>query len=187
MGLTSLQRGQGGVTVLELGRRAWKRGQWGTGSFLKSAGAQGEEERGKGGVRLGPRPRRERRGSVRARRLVGIVDRHGTDAVALGCSDSGGWHTPHGRGRHGAGVTDTRDQGEAGPGGSDRGVRERKKEREAGRQGGTNMQARAAQCWTARFKFELNRSKFKWIQFDFKFFQTFLDPNSTFLGSKNLK
>jgi hypothetical protein len=58
-------------------------------------------------------------GSVRARRSVGIVDWHGTDVVALGCSDSGGWHTPHGRGRHGAGVTDTRDQGEAGPGGSD--------------------------------------------------------------------
>jgi hypothetical protein len=59
----------------------------------------------------------------------------GIDAVALGCSDSGGWHTPHGRGRHGVGVTDTRDQGEAVPGGSDRGVKERKKEREAGWQG----------------------------------------------------
>jgi hypothetical protein len=52
---------------------------------------------------LGPRPRGERRGGggvgvgvgVGAR-WVSVMDWHGTDATALGCSDSGGRCTPHG-------------------------------------------------------------------------------------------
>jgi hypothetical protein len=54
--------------------------------------------------------------------------------------------------------------------------------------GGTSEKwAWVAQCRAAQFKLELNRSKFKRIQFYFKFLQTFLDLNRTFPCSKNLK
>jgi hypothetical protein len=56
--------------------------------LLKALGAQGGEGKKGGGV-------------CSVRGWVGDVGRHGMDAVALGCSDSGGWCMPHGRGGRG--------------------------------------------------------------------------------------
>jgi hypothetical protein len=61
-------------------------------------------------------------------------------------------------GRWSVGATDRMDRGEAGPGGQWPGCK-RERERDAGRQWGVDMLARAAQCRAARFKLDLNRFK----------------------------
>jgi hypothetical protein len=61
------------------------------------------------------------------------------------------------RGRRGANVTDRRDWGEKGPGGSGWGAREKER---TGQRWGTDMRARAS-----RFKLDLKqKSKFKWFK-----------------------
>jgi hypothetical protein len=88
--------------------------------------------------------------------------------IALGGAVSGGsmrsrWGRAHEqgraarRGRRGANVTDRRDWGEKGPGGSGWGAREKER---TGQRWGTNMRVRASQ-----FKLDLKqKSKFKWFK-----------------------
>jgi hypothetical protein len=54
-----------------------------------------QRDEGGGGVQLCSRPRGANGGGVQLGLRVG---QHGTDVVTLGCSDSGGRRTPHGRG-----------------------------------------------------------------------------------------
>jgi hypothetical protein len=65
----------------------------------------------------------------------------------------------------GLSVTDGQDRGETGPGGSDRGAREKEREREMGLQWDTGMWDRATQCRAACFKLDLKqKSGLKWFK-----------------------
>jgi hypothetical protein len=66
-------------------------------------------------------------------------------------------------------ATDGQDRGEAGPGGSGRGVRE-KGVSEAGHRRGTDTWARAA-----RFEPDLKKIQIQMVQKKFKLFQNFVD------------
>jgi hypothetical protein len=71
--------------------RVQKRGKRGAGGSVKPMSARGERLRERGGSSgRGHAEREGGRVGVGAR-WVGVVDRHDTNTVAPGCSDSGGW------------------------------------------------------------------------------------------------
>jgi hypothetical protein len=135
-------------------------------------GVRGGEGKGGGQLSAAWGQEKEQRGGGAG---FGDVGRHSTDTAVPGCSDSGGWRTPHGRGGHGcdrggrwgattrARVADRWGAMTRGPGGSGW-------VREAARRGAltcgprpqcravalANRRARAAWCWAA------------WIQTGFK-------------------
>jgi hypothetical protein len=80
---------------------------------------------------------------------------------AVGMSDAG----------EGVSMTDGRDRDEAGPGGSARGVRE-KRGSGTGCRWGTDMQARVTQCRAARFEPDLKQNPNSNGSNNFKLFQT---------------
>jgi hypothetical protein len=63
---------------------------------------------------LGAKPRGGANGAERGGSGFGDVDRHGTDATALGRSDSGGRCTPHGRATNRGGRRGASDMGAVG-------------------------------------------------------------------------
>jgi hypothetical protein len=102
-------------------------GRW----LLKALGARGGEGKRGGAARcrVGVGEGAERGGVG-----FGDVGRHGTDAAAPGCSDSGGQHMPHGHGGRGRDRGGRRGAMTQGPSGSGwvRGERERAGQRGVG-------------------------------------------------------
>jgi hypothetical protein len=132
----------------------------------------------------------KRRGGARQRGKGGGGGWRGQVCVEVGEGGEGGawcgdrWAQaallPHDQGRalgdvgDGVSTIDRRDWGEAGPGGNDRGVRE-KRESDTGHQWGANMRARAPQCRAALFKPDLKQNLNANGSSNFKLFQSLVD------------
>jgi hypothetical protein len=141
-----------------------KRTGWWSALLKSDVVARGREEKGGGSAWAGLRGggRRRRGGAWCGDRWARAAPLPHEQGRALG--DAG----------DGVSTIDRRDLGEAGPGGNDQGVRE-KRESDTGHRWGANIRARAPQCRAARFKPDLKQNLNANGSSNFKLFQSLVD------------